>query len=73
MTNGILLYFLEDVYKISKKKWHWFICMISEISPCKDLLITTGCINFNKKHSVAGTELYVAVMYQLSLYSQGLK
>lgn len=47
--------------------------MISEISPCKDLLITTGCINFNKKHSVAGTELYVAVMYQLSLYSQGLK
>lgn len=47
--------------------------MISESSPMKGFLITIDCINLYKRHTVAGTELYVAVMYQLSLYSQGLK
>lgn len=39
----------------------------------KDLLIAIDYINYYKKHTVAGTKLYVAVTYQLGLYSQGLK
>lgn len=73
MTNAILLYCLEAACKIVRKSGTDLFAWLVKAVLCKDLLITTGCINFNKKHSVAGTELYVAVMYQLSLYSQGLK
>lgn len=73
MTNGILLYCSEDAYEIIRESGTDLFAWLVKAMLCKDLLITTACINFNKKHSVAGTELYVAVMYQLSLYSQGLK
>lgn len=73
MANGILLHCLEGAYKILRKSGTDLFAWLVTAVLCKDFWIITDCIKLNKKHSVAGTELYVAVMYQLSLYSQGLK
>ena len=63
MTNSILFYWLECAYKrIWKNDIHLFAWLVKALL-CKDLLITIDCINYHKKHRVAGAELYVAVMY----------
>lgn len=73
MTNSILFYWLEYACKrIRKNDIHLYAWLVEAVL-CKDLLMTIGSIKYYKKHTVAGTELYVAVMYHLSLYRQGLK
>lgn len=73
MTNSIRFYWLQFAYKRIRKNGIHLFAWLVKAGLCEDLLITIDCINYYKKHTVAGTELYVAVMYQLSLYSQGLK